>query len=114
MATTTSRKLSTALRNPALSGTQTSRSSGDSGWNMKTSAKVSDMLIDKFYVLSKPWPPACIYGTKCRESVGEGLICLNALSHPLNCRGLVTKAKYQNRGIWGNFRYRIESKLSGH
>lgn len=49
------------------------------------------MLIDKFYVLSKPWPPACIYGIKCTESVGEGLICLNALSHPLNCQGLVTK-----------------------
>lgn len=103
-----------ALRNPALSGTQTSRSSGDSGWNMKTSAKVSDLLIDKCYALYKPWLPACIYGTKCRESGGEGLILLNAVFYPLNCQGLVTKAKYQNRGIWANFRYRTESKLSGH
>lgn len=103
-----------ALRNPALSGTQTSRCSGDSGWSMKTLAKVSDMLIDKFFVPYKPWLPACLHGTKCRESVGEGLIHLNALSHPLNCQGLVTKAKYQNGGIWGNFRYMIESKLSGH
>lgn len=116
LATITSRKLSTALRNPALSGTQTSRSSGDSGWNTKTSAKVSDMLVSKFYSLCKSWLPRYIHRTKNRESVGEGLIqiCLDVLAHPLNCQGLVAKTRCQNGSIWGNFICRRGSKLYDH
>lgn len=63
-----------ALRSPALSGTQTSRSSGDSGWNMKTLAKVSDrhehpqILHPKFY--SNSWLSRC-HRTRLKEYVGE-------------------------------------------
>lgn len=49
-----------ALRSPALSGTQTGRSNGDSGWSMKTSAKVSDMSMHKFYTPNFTAIPGCL------------------------------------------------------
>jgi len=63
-----------ALRSPVPSGTQTSRCSGDSGWNMRTSAKVSDELFSRFYTLSRYGCLGANHGTKLKECVGEGLI----------------------------------------
>lgn len=63
-----------ALRSPVPSGTQTSRCSDDSGWNMKTSAKVSDELVSG---LSIPCRYGCLganHGPRLKKSVGEGLI----------------------------------------
>lgn len=65
-----------ALRSPVPSGTQTSRCSGDSGWNMKTSAKVSDELISGFYTPCRYGCLGANHGPKLKESVGEGLVLM--------------------------------------
>lgn len=74
LATITSRKLSTALRSPVPSGIQTSRCSGDSGWSMKTSAKVSDELVSGFNIPSRYGCLGANLGPRPKKSVSEGLI----------------------------------------
>lgn len=102
LATITSRKLSTASRSPALSGTQISKSSGDSGWSMKTSVKVSDVRCGSYAPagtggLAQPARHPRGVCRECGHSDSPSVFC----AHPWNFEGLIAKAKSLNESVGG-------------
>lgn len=86
LATTTSKRQCMALRSPAPSGIPTGRSSGSSGWSMRTSAKVGAYPWQGY-----SWPPhgsgVCFWHSKEGAQPVTGLRPTSwshtLLSHPL-------------------------------